>query len=335
MSQFYFLPKIVNYDIEKNIFFMSEVVINKGEFSIQVALLAKEVPFYANRFKEKLSYRSFNSEEYLDENGHLRLDKGDNLISLKDMTAFWYPNQEPLYHNLLKNYYKTVKNNGTGDVKAISSDDPNSSIGKDRKMHPMRHLDIQQLAKMLLSRKTLIFTGAGISISQGLPNLDQLVDLIRQIFFPEEELIQEILSGITSRRIEKIQAYNQLIFNKSPSRSHWIISDICKTYGISLVTGNFDGLHEKTGIDSVFQNNEEVVIHDLGQYEMLITIGLGDEGIGRVADVFRQRSANATIVAINTIMPNYLMEHDYFIQGHSDDILNQLMINIQKMSKLT
>lgn len=57
---------------------------------------------------------------------------------------------------------------------------------------------------------------------------------------------------------------------------------------------------------------------------MLVTIGLSENGIGEVADVFREGHENKIIIAINTTLPKYITENDYFIDGDTDHMLTRL-----------
>lgn len=64
-------------------------------------------------------------------------------------------------------------------------------------------LDIKDLAKLIFSKKVIFFTGAGISISKGIPNLDEFSSFTNKLFYPIEEVFLEILVGETSTRLKK------------------------------------------------------------------------------------------------------------------------------------
>lgn len=172
-------------------------------------------------------------------------------------------------------------------------------------------------------RKVLLFTGAGISIASGLPDLEGLSSLVQSILTPVDVYFQDLFRGTGMERLAKARQYVSAFTQSEPNRAHWAIAELCKTHGWQLATGNFDGLHEKTGVTPIFQNTDQVVISDLGSYDVLITVGL-EEGIGKVADEYRQVNPRGRIIAINQEPPSYLEASDVFVPGSGDEVLEDI-----------
>lgn len=67
---------------------------------------------------------------------------------------------------------------------------------------------------------------------------------------------------------------------------------------------------------------KRIDIPNLEEYDIILTIGLGDKGIGRVAKEFKTRNKAGSIVAINLSPPLYLDRNDYYIEGDSEEVLH-------------
>lgn len=74
-------------------------------------------------------------------------------------------------------------------------------------------LDIKDLAKLIFSKKVIFFTGAGISMSKGIPNLDEFSSFTNKLFYPIEEVFNEILAGETSTRLKMTYGEMNIVYD--------------------------------------------------------------------------------------------------------------------------
>lgn len=192
-----------------------------------------------------------------------------------------------------------------------------------------KRIDIEQLVGLISGKKVALFTGAGISMKAGIVDLKALTNLQNSLFYPLEQFYDDIKKGNIAARIEIYKKLDSMFIESEPTQTHWIIKDLCDLYGFTLITGNFDGLHEKTGIQPIFQNTDEVLIPELDSYDILLTVGLS-VGIGKVAEEYHTGNPNGSIVAINNVAPGYLNNKDYFIEGESDIVFSALKQRLQK-----
>lgn len=302
-----------NFDLRKNTFVMCSVIEKSRHFQYEASILAEEVPSFVNKTTEKFGYKEFHSNDFLQEDGTISSVRTKDSVPLGKMFAYWYPNDHSNYNKLLKGYFQRVRDK---DKEVVADTNLNENS--------YQVLDIEDLVKIIHNNKVLFFTGAGISMSKGIPNLDEFSNFVEHLFQPIGQLFNDILAGETSNRLKKAKEFKDSLYYTKPSTSHWLIAEISKKYNIGLATGNFDGLHEKTGVKAIFQNDEEIVIPDLDKYDVLVTIGLSENGIGKVVDVFKESQDNKKIIAINTMLPKYITEKDYFIEGDADHILTRL-----------
>nr|WP_280521174.1 Sir2 family NAD-dependent protein deacetylase [Paenibacillus mangrovi] len=169
-----------------------------------------------------------------------------------------------------------------------------------------------------------MFTGAGISVSSGVPDMFHLEQLINEAFNPMNDYVIELIENKSENRLAQVKKLHGLFVYSEPSISHLRIADLCNLYSYDLITGNLDGLHEKTGITPQYYTEEKHVVDNLGGYELLLTIGLGDEGNINLTDKYRKANPLGKVIAINKERPQYLGSNDYLIAGDSDEILEKL-----------
>lgn len=192
-------------------------------------------------------------------------------------------------------------------------------------------INVQKAAELLFGKKVLMFTGAGISISSGVPDMVKLEQLMIEVFNPTHEFLLEAIENKLEYRLINAKELHRLFVHLEPSVSHMRIADLHNLYGFKLVTGNIDGLHEKTGITPIYYTNENHLVDDLSDYDLLLTIGLGDEGNIGLTDKYRTVNPQGKVIAINRESPLYLGSDDNLIIGDCNEILKQLCNHLRNI----
>ncbi|MCJ7842408.1 hypothetical protein MUB24_16185 [Lederbergia sp. NSJ-179] len=302
------------YDFESKTLTILGAMHNRGEFRLCFAMITTVIPEYVQKKINNLSKINFQSNDFLTAEGEIVQQDDGQCVPLKGLSACWTPNSPVVLTDLLKNFYLEQQEVPQTSVENYEDHSTNRNY---KKIQP------NEVMKLLQGKNVLVFTGAGISIASEVPDLDGIMSLQQSIFHPPEQYFLDIIENKTSIRIEKAREYYRHFTASKPNQNHWYIKELCDQYGFVLATGNIDGLHEKTGMKPIYQtNSERVDIPSLEEYDIILTIGLGDEGVGIVVEEFKTRNDDGCIIAINVSPPLYLDTNDYYVEGDSEKILH-------------
>ncbi|MCK5123857.1 MAG: Sir2 family NAD-dependent protein deacetylase [Dehalococcoidia bacterium] len=116
---------------------------------------------------------------------------------------------------------------------------------------------IEQLAQLIIeSKRTVVFTGAGISTESGIPDFRSPGGIWSR-YDPEDFTIQKFLSGPAARKgIWKMSAESGLLTAAEPNPAHYAIAKLHNLGKLDcVITQNIDNLHQKAGVpdDKVFE----------------------------------------------------------------------------------
>ena len=117
--------------------------------------------------------------------------------------------------------------------------------------------EIERLAQLIMeSKKTVVFTGAGISTESGIPDFRSPGGIWSR-YDPEDFTIQKFLSGPAARKtIWKMSAESGLLTEAEPNLAHYAIAELHQLGKLDcVITQNIDNLHQKAGVpeDKVFE----------------------------------------------------------------------------------
>jgi NAD-dependent deacetylase len=98
------------------------------------------------------------------------------------------------------------------------------------------------------SRKTVVFTGAGISTESGIPDFRSPGGIWSR-FDPEDFTIQRFLASAETRRKQwQILLEGGLLIDAEPNRAHYAIAELEKIGKVTcIITQNIDNLHQRAG----------------------------------------------------------------------------------------
>lgn len=258
--------------------------------------IAPEIPARLGEQISVLSTRRFGADSFVGSEGIVRSIPQENDLPLEGLLAFWAPASVEVLKDVLANYYSR-----------LHPDLPTTS----QNPCPIdyREVTVEELAVRLAHKRILLFTGAGISKAAGLPDQKELTREIWAIFAPLERYMQDVLNNALSERIDHVKRHQSLFFESEPTVAHWRIAQLCQRYGYSLLTGNIDQLHQKTGLQPLFYRGSGEIGHlpNLQAFDYVVTIGLAG-GIGELAEAYRLRNPQGKIIAINPEPPSYLTD---------------------------
>ncbi len=117
--------------------------------------------------------------------------------------------------------------------------------------------EIERLAQLIVeSKKTVVFTGAGISTESGIPDFRSPGGIWSK-YEPEDFTIQKFLSSPAARRTHwKMFTESGLIMEAEPNPAHYAIAEFYQLGKLDcVITQNVDNLHQKAGVpeDKVFE----------------------------------------------------------------------------------
>ena len=130
---------------------------------------------------------------------------------------------------------------------------------------------INKVAEMIaVSKRLVVFTGAGISTESGIPDFRGPDGLWTKVD-PEDFTIDRFLrSGDTRRKVWYLFVEGGALLDAEPNRAHLAIAELEKMNKLSsVITQNIDNLHQKAG------NNPQKV-HELhGNMQWLVCLDCG------------------------------------------------------------
>jgi NAD-dependent deacetylase len=117
--------------------------------------------------------------------------------------------------------------------------------------------EIERLAQLIIeSKKTVVFTGAGISTESGIPDFRSPGGIWSR-YDPEDFTIQKFLSSPEARKtIWKMSTESGLLTEAVPNPAHYATAKLHQLGKLDcVITQNIDNLHQKAGVpdDKVFE----------------------------------------------------------------------------------
>lgn len=182
-----------------------------------------------------------------------------------------------------------------------------------------------EVANILKEKKVLVYTGAGISVAAGTPDMSNLE---RNLGIDQREKVDDftrtlaVNPGGIIKRMQKIQDS----FFKGSTPAHIALSEIQRVSNLIIATENLDKLHELAGSDVIKlgQINKRITNEHLSQIEYIITVGLQSDDSG-LMHRFKQVNPTGRFIALNIVQPPYLDEDDFYLQGDVQHTLPDIL----------
>ena len=153
------------------------------------------------------------------------------------------------------------------------------------KGNPSLESQIEEFANLIhLSKKIVVFTGAGVSTESGIPDF-RSPDGIWTRFDPEDFTYQKFVSSKEARKkMYSLLGESGLMADAEPNNAHIAIAELEKMGKLDcVITQNVDGLHQKAG------NSDDKVFELHGNMVWVICLGCNKRyPIGDIVDRVKQ-----------------------------------------------
>lgn len=186
-------------------------------------------------------------------------------------------------------------------------------------------IGVEKCAEIIHNHRVLFFTGAGISASAGIFTLQNLerelgIDYSQEV----DEFTKKALHQPEDLVIQILRFY-QKARDESPTAAHASLARIVCHKSCQVLTGNFDLLHERSGIVPLRVYLPLEVLHPqwLKEVDYLICIGMSRD-IAHVIEQYKQANPHGYLIAIDKTPPTFLQERDYYLGGDAQELVPQI-----------
>lgn len=192
-------------------------------------------------------------------------------------------------------------------------------------------MDQKTLEKIICNEHVLFYTGAGLSVDSGIPDMDELE---RELGFLEEEgficFLDKALSN-PQALVKKIRAFHDACFLSPPTQAHFALKELALFKNVRIVTENLDCLHEKTGVSpyriDAQQLRDQIGEEAVAQFDHMICLGLENDDKGFLG-WYKELNPSGKIIAIDVKQPSYLGDEDSLVVGDLQKILPSIQTHI-------
>lgn len=213
-----------------------------------------------------------------------------------------------------------------GDIAPTTVEPPQEAPEEDFLGTP-EPITLDDLAQSINQKNVLLFTGAGISAAAGIHTIATLhQELGLDSSLEVDDFVYNAMHN-PEKLVKKILEFYRTAKRYSPTPAHHALASLAKAKKCQILTGNFDLLHERSGVIPLRVFDEEVqqelTKENLKDVEMLIYIGVSRD-ICNVARLYKEANPEGVIVAINQEMPTFLGENDRILLGDIQELIPKL-----------
>ncbi len=181
-----------------------------------------------------------------------------------------------------------------------------------------------EVADVIRKGRTIIYTGAGISVAAGTPDMKALMaylgidrsesvdDFAQTVMFSPEGMQHRLLSLQES-------------FFERTTPAHESLTIIQKLTGVRIATENLDMLGEAAGQELIKRGAIDEILTDteVQQLDCIVTVGLRADDSGLLWK-FRELNPEGRIIALNVEPPPYLDKRDCYLEGDAQETIPQI-----------
>lgn len=244
--------------------------------------------------------------------------------------AYTMPGEKELIYEYISGYvpqehtvayqHNTIHQNSQETFLPYESKNPNGQT-----------ISVETCAQMIKEKRVVFLTGAGISASAGIYTISSLWDALHRDFsLLVDCAVKDVLNNPHIPESIILEFYRQARENK-PTEAHYALTHLALKKNCQILTGNFDRLHERTGIRPyrVFYENidTDFLAKDWQEIDILITIGSSFDFAG-IINRYKHFNTEAKVLAINRQIPDYLDAGDYFLNADIQEALPIIQKNI-------
>lgn len=185
-------------------------------------------------------------------------------------------------------------------------------------------ISAEEVADVIRNGRTVVYTGAGISVAAGTPDMKSLmaylgIDRSQSV----DEFAQMVMFSPEGLQ-HRLQSLQESFFERT-TPAHESLSEIQKLTGVRIVTENLDKLGEAAGQKLITRGNIDDAFPDteLQQLDYIVTVGLRADDSGLLWR-FKEVNPRGRIIALNIEPPPYLSEGGYYLEGDCQKTVPQI-----------
>jgi len=249
---------------------------------------------------------------------HLKLNSEEISKIVEQTFEISYRQDREVAHILLSHFSREIAEKIRNEIREIMLPKPQET-------------DVAQLVEILKEKKVLFYTGAGISEASGVPNMDQLQELLG--IEMSEKIDGFFKKAITNPQsvIDSWEEFTKAAFEKPATSAHQSLGILAQKLKSQIFTENLDHLQEKTGVKAIHLTGswlkENLQPEWLKDIDLVITIGLSFDDRGFLS-WYKKNNPTGKIMAINLNQPSYLGNEDFILKGDCQKIIPELEKNL-------
>lgn len=186
-------------------------------------------------------------------------------------------------------------------------------------------IEEEEIRGWVQDKRVIFYTGAGLSIASGIPDMRKLEEqlgfqsnfdeaLAKWMYAPEH-IGQEII------------AFRDACSKGAPARGHHALSRLAKETNKQILTENLDWMHERVGSHPLRVSKRVVQTREsIDDIHAVICIGLSHDDKGFLRWM-KEHHPEIKIIAVNPLCPSYLGSEDLWYPGDAHEILPKLLLN--------
>ncbi len=189
-----------------------------------------------------------------------------------------------------------------------------------------KSLTHHKLECWLKNKKVLFYTGAGISLKNGVWAMNELMEnlYLKDIHKNISTFLSYALNN-PQHLLNRFNTFCKRAFEADPTPAHEALAKIVCTGSIGIITENFDFLQERAGIkahkiSSHYIHDNNISEDNLKEIDAVVCIGLSHDDRGFIG-WYKECNPNGIIAAIDLKCPNYIDEDDFWLEGDCHKIL--------------
>lgn len=191
-------------------------------------------------------------------------------------------------------------------------------------------IKVARLIEILKNKRVLFYTGAGISIASGVPDMAQLE---KNLGIEMSEKIDGFLENAISDPkgvINSWEEFTKRAFQKPATPAHQSLSALAQKLKAKIFTENVDNLQERAGVKAIHLTGpwlkENIKPEWLKDIDAVITIGLSYDDRGFLG-WYKENNPNGKIIAVNLNQPSYLGKEDFLLKEDCQEAIPELEKN--------
>jgi len=189
-----------------------------------------------------------------------------------------------------------------------------------------QEIEVAQLVEILENKKVVFYTGAGISVSSGMLEME---DFKNSLGIQEMGEVDEFTRNCINNPQVIFEVWNKFIENldSPPTEAHKSLAQLAQKLNSKILSENFDHLQEGSGVKSIRISSpwlkENIQPEWLKDIDAVITVGLSYDDRGFLG-WYKENNLNGKIIAINLGQPSYLGSEDSLLKGDCQKVVPEL-----------